>query len=180
MDPFSLIGLWFETALITRILLTISRTDGSPYFTLLIFKRMNHTSSAFRSARPSHQPLRQDDEHNIYSQSESSISQGERAPPDSDSSFEIEEDENSALDKNKENMEKLLDRLGLKPNEKTAARSQELEAVVSNFLENAIGTVDREANTMAAPNMVWRPGRVQRSSSSSQRMMARRRAWSTA
>jgi alcohol dehydrogenase class IV len=53
----------------------------------------------------------------------------------------------NSSDHNKENLDKLLDRLGLREHLKIKTSNQELEIVVNNFLENCVGTVNRAANT---------------------------------
>lgn len=62
------------------------------------------------------------------------------------SSFELEVEE-AGPEQDRENIEKLLDRLGLKTQTTAASRNQELEIVVNNFVENCIGSVNRPVNT---------------------------------
>lgn len=85
-------------------------------------------------------PPEHQEEHNIYHSRTSS------QPEEGDSSFELEPDL-GASNHQKENMDKLLDRLGLREQLKIKSSNQELELVVNNFLEHCIGTVDRKANT---------------------------------
>jgi hypothetical protein len=87
------------------------------------------------------------EEYSIYNNNKEAESGSDsESPRDEDSSFELEPDEKKSTEQDQKNIEKLLDRLGLKTANNGVNKHQELELVVNNFVENCIETVDHEAN----------------------------------
>ena len=89
----------------------------------------------------------QNQEHDIFRPQEDSSESEEEEVEDRESSFELDNDDDKNNDmKKKENIDKVLNRLGLSKKYTNKEKDRNLEMLVGNIVENCVGTIDENAN----------------------------------
>ena len=86
-------------------------------------------------------------EHDIFRPQEDSSESDDDEIGEVESSFELENEDDINNDlKKKENIDKVLNRLGLSKKYTKKEKDRNLEMLVGNIVENCVGTIDENAN----------------------------------